>query len=79
MDKTEGAVDTEWIDEVMMINTAIVVAQADFADQVARLVAIAEQGKNTTHEEALLASYQTNLRLLRVVRGQFIQDAVAAA
>ena len=69
--------DTGWVEAVMLMNARIVEAEDSFTTRVTDLVAMAEQGQDTSNIEVLLASDQRKLFLLRRIQAQLLQDPTA--
>jgi hypothetical protein len=66
--------DTDWIDAVMRINTAIVAAEVSLNTKVAELLALAMEGQDTADAEALLMAQGRSLGLLRATQAQLLQE-----
>ncbi|MCJ2127295.1 hypothetical protein [Methylobacterium sp. E-045] len=66
---------TSKIDAVMRLNANIVATEARFSNQVARLVEVFNQGKDTAREEEVLASYMTSLTVLRSIRDRLLNGS----
>ena len=66
--------NTDWIEQVMRMNAAIVEAETRHDAQVATLVVLAHRGQDTTQAKRLLASYRQNLDLMRGIQGELLQD-----
>ena len=69
--------DTDWIDAVMRINTAIVAAEARLNTKVAELLTMAMDGQDTAEAEALLMAHGRSLGLLRAAQAHLLQEAEA--
>ena len=69
--------DTDWIEAVMRINTAIVAAEARLNKKVAELLALAMEGQDTSEAEALLMAHGRSLGLLRATQAQLLQETEA--
>jgi hypothetical protein len=69
--------DTDWIDAVMRINTAIVAAEVSLNTKVAELLALAMEGQDTADAEALLMAQGRSLGLLRATQAQLLQELEA--
>ena len=69
--------DTDWIDAVLRINTAIVAAEARLNAKVAELLTLAMDGQDTAEAEALLMAHGRSLGLLRATQAQLLQEPEA--
>jgi hypothetical protein len=69
--------DTDWIEAVMRINTAIVEAEARLNTKVAELLTLAMEGQDTADAEALLMAQGRSLGLLRATQAQLLQELEA--
>ena len=66
--------DTDWIEAVMRINSAVVAAEDRLAVQVSELLTMSMEGKDTAEAEALLLSCARSLVLMRATQTQLLQE-----
>jgi hypothetical protein len=69
-----STMDTDWIEAVMRINSAIVAAEDRLAVQVSELLTMAMEGRDMAEAEARLLSYARSLVLMRATQAQLLQE-----
>ncbi|KAL5684499.1 hypothetical protein EMGR_008023 [Emarellia grisea] len=75
----ERAVNTNWIDDALRLNTHIVAAEGSFDEQVTNLIAASAQGQDTAELEVRLATHQRRIFLMRRLQARLLQAPVAKA
>jgi hypothetical protein len=67
-------VKTDWISNVLRLNTRIVAAQAAISAQAFAILEMTEAGEDTTKAGERYRAYRNDLRLLRKVRDTLLDN-----